>query len=116
MNKISDSIKVFGALSVKTTVSIFFDDNGFWKDFYRDDEHIACAHYDANGNRDFLDIYHESNPVILTRAKGYRYWKKYFSGRICYSLPEELQIAIDLPCVSEGTFYDANGELCGYNG
>lgn len=116
MKKVFDCVAVYGALSVKTTVALFFDDNGYWKDFYRDGKHIACAHYDANGNRDFLDIYHESNPVILTRAKGYRYWKKYLRNFYYWDLPKEMQIAVDLPCVSSGTFYDKNGELCGYCG
>lgn len=116
MNKISDSVKVFGALSVKTTVSIFFDDNGYYKDFSRNGRQIAFAHYDENGKRDFFHYRKESNPVVLTRAKGFRYWRKHFSGRNSYTLPEELQDAINLPCVSEGTFYDANGELCGYFG
>lgn len=116
MKKVFDGVTVFGALSVKTTTAIFFDDNGYYKDFFRNGKQIAYAHYTAEGKRDYFLYYKESNPVILTRAKGYRYWKKYFSGRICYSLPEELQTAIDLPCVSEGTFYDANGELCGYMG
>lgn len=31
-----------------------------------------------------------------TRAKGFRYWKKYYPGRCYDSLPEELQRAIDM--------------------
>ena len=116
MNKVFDSVKVFGSLSVKTTAAIFFDDNGYYKDFFRNGKHIAYAHYTAEGKRDYFHYYKESNPVVLTRAKGYRYWEKYFPNRYFWSLPEELQFAIDLPCGSSGVFYDANGELCGYSG
>ena len=52
----------------------------------------------------------------LTRAKGFRYWKKHFPTRACYTLPAALQAAIDEPSRSWGTFTNKSGELVGYEG
>ena len=54
--------------------------------------------------------------VELTRAQAYRYWERYFPGRVCWDLPMAIQVGLEMPCRSEGTYTDINGELVGYAG
>ena len=63
-----------------------------------------------------LNAERASYPIELTRAQGYKYWKKHFPNRIVWSLPEALQTAIDRDPTSFGVFRDKNGELVGYEG
>ena len=55
-------------------------------------------------------------PVELTRAQGYKYWKRYFPNRLIWDLPEALQEAIESESRSYGTYVNRQGEVIGYEG
>lgn len=58
-----------------------------------------------------------SSDCELTRAQGFRYWKRHFGHRSYYALPQALQDAIDKPCRSFGQYVSKrDGALIGYEG
>lgn len=109
----------YGSLSVEIYESLFFSTNGsYFKDIYRNGSKIACAHY-TDGKRDWVIWLNKSSsePIELTRAQGFKYWRKHFANRPCYSLPKELAEATDRDFRSSGVFYSKKrGEVIGYMG
>ena len=87
--------------------------NGEWTNYYKNGKLIATR--DGNGKIELLH-HHGSAYDALTRAKGYRYWWKHFPDRYCWSLPQDLQDALDMAPATRGYFVDRNGHLCGYEG
>lgn len=112
-----DSINTYGALTVKTEESTFFE-HGFYKHLYRNGRQICLAHYTPEGKRDRVQWFKLcSDPIELTRAQGFKYWERHFPDRICYSLPTALAEAIDRDFRSEGTFYSKKyRQMMGYAG
>lgn len=96
----------------KKTYSHLFDGLEPVTDYYKDGELIG---YRENGK---IVLYAHRKPAYdtLTRAKGYRYWWKHFPDRYCWSLPQDLQDALDMAPATRGYFVDRNGQLCGYEG
>lgn len=72
--------------------------------FYKDG---SCVAHRTRGK-----LYHHKHftksigmsTVYLSRAQGFKYWKKYFPNRRYWELPEALQNAIDEPCHSFGYY------------
>lgn len=95
----------------KIVFDIFFEENPFTV-YYKNGEAIAIK--DENGLR--LEKARGEQYDPLTRAKGYRYWEKHFPDQYCWTLPQELQDALDMPPATSGVFIDKNGELMGYEG
>ena len=96
----------------KTSYPNLFGD-GAWTNYYKNSKLIATR--DASGPIT-LTYHHGPKYDTLTRAKGYRYWEKHFSGRYYWDLPQELQDALDMAPATRGYFVDRNGHLCGYEG
>ena len=87
-------------ITVKQYESIFT--GGTHKNYYKDGKLWGMS-YD---NKLKLEPHWKDPTDYLTRAQGYKYWRKYFPGRICYTLPEPLQEAIDREPESRGVYED----------
>lgn len=98
-------------ITTKAWKSIFDNDHDTIKDFYRDGRLIGQS---RNGRVKRIQ-YTGERYDSMTRAKGFRYWTKYFKGRYCWDLPEALQEAIEMESRSHGSFI-RNGEEVGYEG
>lgn len=100
------------AYRIVETQDLFFG-SGVHREYYKEGRLIAVSNCD--GIRYFGSVV--VSGCDLSRAQGYRYWEKYFSGCIDISLPAPLQVALDKPCVSYGEYYDKKtGELIGWEG
>ena len=55
-------------------------------------------------------------PYELSRAQGYKYWKKHFKNRLIWDLPEALQEAINKEPTAYGEYTNREGEVIGYIG
>lgn len=63
-----------------------------------------------------IRIEHYSTETYISRSQGYKYWQKYFPDRPYYTLPKELQMAIEEQPKTCGYYIDRKGELIGYEG
>lgn len=54
--------------------------------------------------------------IELTRAQGYRYWKRYFPMRSCRDLPFAIAVAVGLEPEHFGTYINRKGEKITYAG
>ena len=79
-------------------------------EFWRDGQLIGIKRFNK------IVLIHHGEVNYLSRAQGYKYWKKYFPDRYYYTLPDALAEAIAEPCKSWGYYTDKNGELVGYEG
>lgn len=98
-------------IETKTWKSIFNKEHDIVKHFYRNGHLIGMS---RNGQVERIKS-HEERYEPLTRAKGFRYWNKHFTGRYCWDLPEVLQEAVEMECRACGSFI-RNGEEVGYCG
>lgn len=67
----------------------------------------SCIGHKAKGKLHYHKHYIKSvalNSVYLSRAQGFKYWKKYFPNKRYWDLPIALQNAIDEPCHSFGYY------------
>lgn len=97
-----------GNFTVKSFYSLFVDSPS--KNYYKNGELWAVSH---NGNLFLIGRRHYQAP--LTRAQGFKYWKRHFPNWFYFDLPELLQEAIDRPTERYGTYIDRNGEVVGYS-
>ena len=81
-------------------------------EFFRDGHYIG--HRDE-GQPIVLEPHFNDN-IELTRAQGFKYWKRHFSNRSCYTIPEALAQAIERTPKSFGYYFNKYGKLCGYEG
>lgn len=104
--------KTIGAYTIKRYPSLFEGIRDY-TEYWKEDKLIATKWQDEG-----WQMHHISEEIYdtLTRAKGYRYWWKHFPDRYCWSLPQELQDALDMAPATRGYFVDRNGQLCGYEG
>ena len=65
---------------------------------------------------DYLPQMRKGHGADLTRAKGFRYWGRYFPNLPCWMLPAELEAATDLEAHYKGEYIDHDGELVGVFG
>ena len=93
-----------GQYRIDTLVDDFFG-TGVCKYIYKwsNDGWHRIAIY-MNGNMTYYGTFMR-NGCDLTRAKGYRYWEKYFKDKYVWQLPIELQNAVNMECESIGVFY-----------
>lgn len=96
-------------ITVKTHESFFGD--GMVKNFYRDDQLIGWAEDGKVARYSTFGTFHE-----LSRAQGYKYWKKHFKNRLIWDLPEALQEAINKEPTAYGEYTNREGEVIGYIG
>lgn len=47
----------------------------------------------------------DTHPIFITRSQAYRYWRKYFTGRRCFDLPEPLASAVIYSDI-DGVWFD----------
>ena len=92
----------------RTTRSLFGDD---YVEFFKDGKLAAIR---LNGQLAIVPKY--TAPIELTRAQGFRYWRRHFPQRVCWDLPTALVVAVETEPRSFGTFVDRNGALVGYIG
>lgn len=53
----------------------------------------------------------------ISRAQAFRYWKRNFKGRYCWTLPELLQEALDKSSKTYGSYWNKRlQEVVGYEG
>ena len=103
----------YGAYTVIVRSGVFWDEEET-KEFWKDGRCVMIITYDKQKH-------YYPRPRCkyqpLFRSQGYKYWKKYFPNRACYTLPEILQEAIDREPRTEGRFYSEKyGEYIGYIG
>ena len=65
---------------------------------------------------DYIPQMRRGHGADLTRAKGFRYWERHFSGWLCWMLPAEIEDAINLEAHYKGEYIDHDGELVGVFG
>lgn len=92
----------------RTTRSLFGDD---YVEFFKNGKLAAIR---LNGQLAIVPKY--TAPIELTRAQGFRYWKRHFPERTCYDLPALLEEATNAEPRSFGTFFTRDGEEVGYIG
>lgn len=92
----------------RTTECLF---GGTYTQFFKNAELIATR---DGGKIELIPKY--AHPIELTRAQGFRYWKRHFPERACYSLPALLEEATNAEPRSFGTFFTRDGEKVGYIG
>lgn len=107
------NFKNYGALSIEKR---FWSCGGYSVYVYRDDEAICVADYESDGKLDRVYWYKDYAPIELSRAQGYKYWKKYFPECMVYYLPKVLQEAIKKEPVAYGYFTRKDHTVCGYEG
>jgi len=93
----------------KSTTECLF--GGTYTRFFKNGELIATR---DGGKIELIPKY--AHPIELTRAQGFRYWKRHFPERVCYALPALLEEAVDREPSSFGSFFNRNGEEIGYCG
>ena len=85
---------------------------GSYTEFKRNGELVAQA---WNGKIE-MNSKAWNKATKLSRAQGYKYWKRYFPNRLCWDLPEALQEAIESEATTYGTYTNRHGEIIGYEG
>ena len=96
-------------IKMKKMRSLFDEDEV--REYSREGRVIGTA------NRYGLILYkYGTRPVRLSRAQGFKYWRKYFPGRIWTGLPEALQEALEEPCMTRGVYFTREGEAVAYEG
>jgi len=99
-----------GAYTIDTAPTFFGD--GIVRDYWKDGQLIG---HTIGGTTRLLPRNHHK--CYLTRAKGFRYWKKHFPERPWYLLPSELADAVEKPPRSFGQYASKkDGALIGYEG
>lgn len=95
----------------RTIVDIFFGTPAY-TEFRKDGELVAVR---LGSEWQFTRKLCPSS-VELTRAQGFKYWERHFSDRVCWSLPQPLQAALDREPRTIGEYTDRRGERIGYEG
>jgi hypothetical protein len=107
-----ENFKDYGTLYTEKRVRSF----GYTIDVFSDDELICEANYNTDGKLIHVYWYKDYAIIELSRAQGYKYWRKYFRDRPVYHLPMELQEAIKREPVAFGYFTRKDHTVCGYEG